>query len=69
MSTNPAFALAFRTSPWKEQLGHAWDYGFDELLFELHGDALRVRFLDDAAECDPAQMVRALQDVEERRIG
>lgn len=95
MSTNPAFILVLRTSPWKDELGHAWelvcrgaerglfvadelpelieylgngwDYGFDELLFEFHGDAFHVRFLDDSAECDPAQMTRALQGVNEQR--
>ena len=97
MSNNSAFAFAFRASPGKEQLGHAWelvcrgaehglfvaeelpelieylgkrwDYGFDELIFEFEGDAFRVRYLDDAAECDPAQMVRALQAVEAERAG
>lgn len=25
MNDDSAFALAFRTSPWREQLGHAWE--------------------------------------------
>lgn len=43
------------------------DFGVEELLFAHLGDRLRVSFLDDDVECDPADLLAAVSELLDRR--